>query len=111
MRDLRNVPGCYSIRTTAGKVVYVGSSKGNLYNTVTRHFQRWKREKNWWKGLHHGVGHDPGLTYSREGHQVAIEYVPGGQYLEREAELIKKLKPRDNITQRPDGGELEDAPF
>lgn len=112
MRELRGVPGCYVIRANgANRPLYVGSSKGNLYNTITRHFQQWKRQKNWWKGYHHGQGHDPGLTYARSGHQVAIEYVPGGKYLEREAALIAKLKPRDNLTQNPAGGELEPAPF
>jgi hypothetical protein len=31
--------------------------------------------------------------------------------LEIEAALIGRLRPRDNLVERPDGGELENAPF
>ena len=35
---------------------------GRLYDTLTRHFQTWRRWKGFWRGQY-GEGHDPGLTY------------------------------------------------
>lgn len=109
---LKNVRGCYVIRDRATKrVLYVGSSKHALYATVTRHFQQWRRNKKWWSGGY-GAGHDPGMTYQRGRCDVAVLAMePGGDYLGHEAKLIAKLKPRDNLIERPDGGEGEAAPF
>lgn len=101
--------GVYVIKE-GSKVVYVGSSKARLYDTVTRHFQQWKRHKNWWKGQY-GAHHDPGLTYQRGRCQVAVKIVPCGQELTEEARLIDRLRPRDNITAHPDGGGDEEIPF
>ncbi len=97
--------GAYVIRDKASRsVLYVGSSRARLYDTVTRHFQQWKRKKNWWKGMH-GAGHDPGLVYRRSHCEVAIRLVSCGEELEEEAALIAQLSPRDNLTEHPDGDE------
>lgn len=90
-------------------MLYVGSSRSRLYDTITRHFQRWHRNKRFWKGLH-GAGHDPGMTYPRAGHEVAILTTACGDHLHVEAAWIDELAPRDNLVKAPDG-ELEDAPF
>jgi hypothetical protein len=108
LRAFKEACGVYVIRES-GKPVYAGSSKKRLYDTVTRHFQQWKRKKNWWKGLH-GAGHDPGLVYSRGRCEVAAYTVACGEELVEETNLIERLQPRDNLVTRPDG-ELEDAPF
>lgn len=101
--------GVYAIKEH-GKVVYVGSSRKRLYDTVTRHFQTWRRQKNFWKGMG-GQHHDPGMTYKRASCQIAVYTVACGSELEEEARLIKKFKPRDNLQVNPDGEELENAPF
>lgn len=98
--------GVYVIRE-GGRVVYVGSSKSRLYDTVTRHFQQWHRRKNYWKGMF-GAGHDPGMTYKRDRCTVAIFTVPCNTELEAEARTIERLRPRDNLTEHPDGGKPDD---
>ena len=100
--------GVYVIRQS-GNVVYVGSSRKRLYDTVTRHFQQWKRRKQWWKGMH-GAGHDPGITYNRARCEVAVRLLACGDELEEETRLIERLRPRDNLVGDP-SGELEEAPF
>ncbi len=62
VRDLKSASGVYVIKAHGddGRVLYVGSSAGKLYDTITRHFQQWKRRKNWWKGMR-GAHHDPGI--------------------------------------------------
>lgn len=109
VRDLKGKSGAYAIRQhgSDGKVVYVGSSGGSLYDTITRHFQQWKRKKNFWKGLR-GAGHDPGLTYSRSHYCVAVQLTAKGRHREAEAKMIERLGPRDNLVAHPDG---EEAPF
>lgn len=102
--------GVYVIRDKGShSVLYVGSSKSKLYDTLSRHFQTWKRKKNFWKGIS-GAGHDPGLTYSRSHCDVAIRLTSCGAHLDEEAALIRKLRPRDNLVTDP-SGDLEPAPF
>ena len=108
LRATRDACGVYVIKQ-AGKVVYVGSSRKRLYDTVTRHFQRWARNKKWWSGAY-GAGHDPGMTYQRARCTVAIRLVACGDETEVEAQLIERLRPRDNLVERPDGSE-EEIPF
>lgn len=108
IRERTGDSGVYAIKE-GGKIVYVGSSRGRLYDTVTRHFQQWRRDKKWWSGSY-GAGHDPGMTYARSRCQVAIHVCAHGKELETEAAWIEKYKPRDNLVEHPDGG-LEDAPF
>jgi hypothetical protein len=106
---LKRACGVYVIRDRhSHRVLYVGSSKSRLYDTVTRHFQQWKRKKNWWKGLH-GAHHDPGMVYRRGDCEVAIRIVACGEHLDDEATMIHRLKPRDNLTQNPAGG--DEVPF
>jgi hypothetical protein len=102
--------GVYVIRDKSShRVLYVGSSRAQLYDTITRHFQQWKRKKNYWKGMR-GAHHDPGMTYSRARCEVAVRLCSCGEQTEEEAATIKRLRPRDNLVEHPDG-ELEDAPF
>ena len=63
VRALKGKAGVYVIRDVETReIVYVGSSSGRLYDTLTRHFQTWRRYKGFWRGQY-GEGHDPGLTY------------------------------------------------
>jgi hypothetical protein len=107
LRAYKSACGVYAIKES-GQVVYVGSSRKQLYDTITRHFQTWKRKKTWWKGLH-GAGHDPGLVYSRGRCQIAVYTVACGDELGEEARLIDRLSPRDNMALHPDGE--EEVPF
>lgn len=107
--------GVYVIRDkSTGEAAYVGSSNKALYGTITRHFQRWRRSKQFWKGYHGTSGHnrrtdhDPGLTYTRGDCEVGIRVMRCGEEMEEEARLIARLRPQDNLVDHPDG---EDAPF
>ena len=106
VRELKGKSGVYVIKShgSDGDVLYVGSSAGKLYDTIARHFQRWHRTKNFWKGLR-GAHHDPGIVYTRSRSCVAIEFTSKGAHFEREAELIQRLKPRDNLVLNPAGDE------
>jgi hypothetical protein len=107
LRAYKSACGVYAIKES-GKAVYVGSSRKRLYDTVTRHFQQWKRKKNWWKGLH-GAHHDPGIVYQRKKCQIAVYTAACGDETSEEARLIDRLKPRDNLVEHPDGE--EEVPF
>lgn len=108
MTTFKRSCGVYVIRDKRShRVLYVGSSRARLYDTVTRHFQQWKRRKNWWKGLH-GAHHDPGMVYRRSHCEVALRLVPCGDELDEETRLIHKLSPRDNLVENTAG---DDAPF
>ncbi len=96
------------IREIDGPIVYVGSSIGRLYETLTRHFQTWRRYKGFWRGQF-AEGADPGLTYARSAVEVAIKTTKPDDAHEEELRTIRRLEPRDNqIGQEP---ELEEAPF
>ena len=101
----------YVIREISGPIVYVGSSIGRLYETLTRHFQSWRRYKGFWRGQF-AEGADPGLTYERSSVEVAIKTTTPNEAHEEELRMIRRLQPRDNQLgqQRPEP-ELEDAPF
>jgi len=108
IRALKDKAGVYVIREIdTREVVYVGSSSGTLYATLTRHFQTWRRYKGFWRGQY-GQGHDPGLTYPRDRVEVAIRITSPSASLDEELRLIRKLKPRDNLTGVP---APEEAPF
>ena len=109
LRVLTRARGVYAIRDKRTKrVLYVGSSANTLYSTVSRHLQRWHRAKGYWRGQF--SKHDPGLTYPRENVEVSIEVMrANADHLTREAELIKALKPRDNLVTHPEGGEHADS--
>jgi len=128
---LRGQSGCYVIRDAiTGRYLYVGSAKNDLYATMTRHFQGWRRNKKWWKGLRGQGAHDPGLVYKRSQSEVAVQLTERDERLQVEAALIERLAPRDNLVAHPDGaaeadgelagepdvadeliGDLEEAPF
>ena len=107
MRDLKGESGVYIIRErTSREIVYVGSSVGRLYDTLTRHFQIWRRWKGFWRGQY-GEGHDPGLTYQRDSVEVAVRITRASNALDEESRLIQRLRPRDNLIGQP----VEDVPF
>ncbi len=111
VRQLRGESGVYVIREIDGPIVYVGSSVGRLYDTLTRHFQTWRRYKGFWRGQF-AEGADPGLTYARSGVEVAIKTTTPGQAHAEELRMIRRLQPRDNqIGQPQPEPELEAAPF
>ncbi|MGE0548807.1 MAG: peptidoglycan DD-metalloendopeptidase family protein [Kofleriaceae bacterium] len=105
VRALDGKSGVYVIREIDAngtpEVVYVGSSQGRLYDTLTRHFQIWRRYKGFWKGQY-AEGHDPGLTYDRHRVDVAVRITSPGDALDEEARLIARLRPRDNLLGQPD---------
>lgn len=97
VRALKGKAGVYIIRDAATReIVYVGSSAGRLYDTMTRHFQAWRRWKSFWRGQY-GEGHDPGLTYERDSVEVAVRLTSPAKSLDEEMRLIARLKPRDNL--------------
>lgn len=108
IRALKDEAGVYVIRDAeTHEVLYVGSSSGRLYDTVTRHLQTWRRYKGFWRGQF-AEGADPGLTYPRGDVEVAIRLMSPDDALDEEMRLIARLRPRDNQIGQP---ELEDAPF
>lgn len=112
VRRLRGQSGVYVIREIDGPILYVGSSVGRLYETLTRHLQRWRRWKGYWREHQFAEGADPGLTYKRNTVEVAIKLTTPGDAHEEEMRMIQRLRPRDNQLGQPDPEpELEDAPF
>jgi hypothetical protein len=107
LRAIKGKSGVYIIRLD-GEVVYVGqSSARRLYETLTRHFQSWRRWKGFWKDQF-SEGHDPGLTYPRDRVEVAVRVMSPDAALDEEARLIQRLRPRDNLLGQP---ELAEVPF
>ena len=110
VRALKGKSGVYVIREIGGDIVYVGSSSaGRLYETLTRHFQTWRRWKGFWKGQY-GEGADPGLTYARDSVEVAIKVTSPSTALDQEMRLIARLAPRDNQIGQRESAE-ETVPF
>lgn len=109
VRNLRGESGVYVIREIDGPIVYVGSSVRRLYETLTRHFQTWRRFKGYWRGQF-AEGADPGQTYERNRVEVAIKLTTPDEAHEEELRTIRRLQPRDNQLGQPEP-ELEDAPF
>lgn len=115
LRDLDGASGVYVIREYdrggTPTIVYVGESHtGRLYQTLTRHFQNWRRWKGYWKGQY-GKGHDPGLTYKRERVDVAVRVLSPEEALDEEVRLIQKLEPRDNLLGQRKPDEDDAVPF
>lgn len=109
LRNLRGESGVYVIREAgSGEILYVGESHtGRVYETLTRHFQEWRRWKGFWRGQY-GQGHDPGLTYPRGRVEVAVRVTRADDAIDEEARLIRRLAPRDNLLGQ---AELEPIPF
>lgn len=110
VRALRGASGVYVIRERSTReIVYVGeSSAGRLYETLTRHFQEWRRWKGFWRGQY-AEGHDPGLSYPRASVEVAVRITSSADALDEEARLIRRLRPRDNLLGQPIGADA--VPF
>jgi hypothetical protein len=87
IRSLKGRNGVYFIReTSSGAIVYIGEShSGRLYQTLTRHFQRWSNKYN-----------TAGATYSRDEVDVAVILVPQSHAAYLQNELICQFSPRDN---------------
>lgn len=76
--------GVYVIRSTHGRVLYVGESHtGRLKKTLLRHFQAWS-------------GKTAGPTYVRNAVEIAVLVTSSASAVARQNALIAKLKPRDN---------------
>ena len=110
VRQLRGRSGVYVIREIGGPIRYVGSSIGRLYETLTRHFQRWRRFKGFWREHQYAEGADPGLTYKRNKVEVAVKLTTPSDAHEQELRMIRRLQPQDNQLGQPEP-ELEEAPF
>ena len=84
LRQLRGKSGVYVIRVRAtAKQLYVGESHtGALYQTVTRHFQRWTSPTN--------------VTFGRDQVEVAVIVTPDGEAVEAQNALICELGPEHN---------------
>jgi hypothetical protein len=117
VRELDGESGVYIIREIqrdgSHVTVYVGESHaGRLYQTLTRHFQTWRRAKKFWAGQYSGsLSHDPGLTYDRDRVTVAVRVLPADRAIAEEARLIARLRPRDNLLGQPDDDLEEAVPF
>ncbi|HEX7841481.1 MAG TPA: hypothetical protein VF469_28605 [Kofleriaceae bacterium] len=117
VRELDGKSGVYILRETqddgTSETVYVGESHtGRLYQTLTRHFQTWRRAKKFWSGQYTGSqSHDPGLTYDRDRMSVAVRVLPADRALAEEARLIARLRPRDNLIGQPVDDQDEAVPF
>jgi hypothetical protein len=113
LRQTRTACGVYAIRDrTSKRVLYVGSSQRKLYDTITRHMQKWGRSKTFFRGQYgrSSTSHDPGMTYERGRCEVMIKLVPCERRLDEETKAISRLRPRDNLVGDP-SGRLEAAPF
>lgn len=109
VRALKGKAGVYVIRDRESReILYVGSSASRLYDTLTRHFQVWRRWKSFWKGQY-SEGHDPGLTYNRDSVEVAVRVTSPSDSLDEEMRLIRRLAPRDNLIGQAD--REEEVPF
>lgn len=102
VRALRGKSGVYVIRDRdSHEILYVGEShSGRLHETLTRHFQTWRRFKGFWRGQY-AEGHDPGLTYPRDRVEVAVRITSDARAIDEEARLITRLQPRDNLVGQP----------
>ena len=110
VRELKGEAGVYMIRDAAShEILYVGSSSSRLYDTLTRHFQTWRRFKGFWKGQY-AEGHDPGLTYDRDSVEVAVRVTSPAASLDEEMRVIRRLAPRDNLIGQIDRI-AEEVPF
>ena len=117
VRALRGKSGVYLIRERqrdgSNPVVYIGESHANrLYQTLTRHFQTWRRRKKFWSGQYTGSqSHDPGVTYHRASCTVAVRILSPERAVAEEARLIARLRPRDNLTGQPTASDEDAVPF
>jgi hypothetical protein len=117
VRALHGKSGVYLIRERqsdgTNPVVYIGESHANrLYQTLTRHFQTWRRRKKFWSGQYTGSqSHDPGVTYRRASCTVAVRILSPERAVAEEGRLIARLRPRDNLTGQPAESDEDAVPF
>ena len=110
VRALKGKAGVYVIRDIETReCLYVGSSSGRLYDTLTRHFQTWRRWKGFWRGQY-GEGSDPGLSYPRASVEAAVRLTKPNDAFDEEMRLIARLHPRDNQIGQPEAT-TEDEPI
>ncbi|MCX6252270.1 MAG: GIY-YIG nuclease family protein [Bacteroidetes bacterium] len=85
--DTRKRSGIYIIKEN-DKIVYVGSSRTNLYRTLYRHFEHWKHRTQ------------EVVTYvnkmNRQRYTVRIVLCTAVQAIRLERALVIRHKPRDN---------------
>jgi hypothetical protein len=76
----------------------VGESHSDrLYETLVRHFSRWRRRKRFWDGLNRAEGGEsPGLTYDRHQIEVRTLLCSPGRAVAEQASEIQRAAPRDN---------------
>lgn len=104
---LRGLPvsGVYALVDRAsGVVLYVGESHtGRLYDTITRHFRRWRRDpaRDRWARDYGGT------EYDRREVAFVVELTDPAEAQSRQYELIQALRPRDNLT----GVTNDEVPF
>ena len=109
VRALDGVSGVYAIREHTGdrvELAYIGESHTDrLYQTLTRHWQTWRRL---------GIGraeseHDPGMFYARARCEAAALVTPAAVARCIQDALIDYLSPRDNLI-RATRDSLADCP-
>jgi len=84
---IRNAPGVYAI-FKAGKIIYIGYSKTNLYRTMYRHFQTWTDSTEQYRAT----------FKSLEGIKVAVIYCDTAKVAKLlEGALIIKHRPKANV--------------
>jgi len=90
----RDVSGVYVISNTrTGTVLYVGEShSGRLYDTITRHFRRWRVNP----ALDATWRRRGGQTFNRRFVSVAYVVTEPDQAVPTQDYLIAELEPRDN---------------
>ena len=91
LNALRNLSGVYVIRSRAGlftapQCLYVGRSHtGRLAKTIKRHFYQWD-----------DGGERVHQVYDRREVEIAVRLCPPNAAPGAEANLIRRLEPRDN---------------
>ncbi len=95
-RDRRGRAGVYIVREVkSGRVLYVGmSASPRLYDTLTRHFQRWRLSRD---AAKYYTGKLPGVTYDRHAVDVAVMVTSEASAAKWERFFICEFLPRDNV--------------
>ena len=83
LKKFMNKAGVYLIKES-GKLTYIGYSAGNLYKTITRHFQTWNDPTQ------------PRFFYERSKCTIRVVLTTPKQAAALEETLIQKYKPTDN---------------
>lgn len=84
--NLKGRSGVYMIRYTGqNRPIYIGSSTGNLYKTILRHFQTWESADRYDRG-----------TFDRRRAWVRVLLCPPAQARRLEMALILKHQPSGN---------------